>query len=103
MINTTIENLTEPSRVDNPLEGDKIKTTNTKTGLVFIASHHDSYVETQEDINHLAKLWRNQELNTTDYILPLTDHPDHAAKLAYRVALRDWPSTSDFPDTKPTL
>jgi hypothetical protein len=33
----------------------------------------------------------------------LTDHPDHAATLAYRVALRDWPSTSDFPDTKPTL
>ena len=41
MINTTIENLTEPSRVDNPLTGDKIKRTNTKTGLVFIASHHD--------------------------------------------------------------
>ena len=35
--------------------------------------------------------------------VPLTDHPDHAATLAYRVALRDWPSTSDFPDTKPTL
>ena len=103
MINTTIENLTEPSRVDNPLEGDKIKMTNTKTGLVFIASHHDPYVETQEDINHLAKLWRNEELNKTDYIVPLTDHPDHAATLAYRQALRDWPSTSDFPETKPTL
>jgi hypothetical protein len=103
MINTIIENLTEPSRVDNPLTGDKIKRTNTKTGLVFITSHHDPYIETQEDINHLAKLWRNQELNTTDYIVPLTDHPDHAATLAYRAALRDWPTTSDFPDTKPTL
>ena len=103
MINTTIENLTEPSRVDNPLTGDKIKRTNTKTGLVFITSHHDPYIETQEDINHLAKLWRNQELSKTDYIVPLTDHTDHTATLAYRVALRDWPSTSDFPDTKPTL
>ena len=103
MINTTIENLTEPSRVDNPLTGDKIKRTNTKTGLVFITSHHDPYIETQEDINHLAKLWRNEELSNTDYIVPLTDHPDHAATLAYRAALRDWPSTSDFPDTKPTL
>ena len=103
MINTIIENLTEPSRVDNPLTGDKIKRTNTKTGLVFITSHHDPYIETQEDINHLAKLWRNQELNKTDHIVPLTDHPDHAATLAYRVALRDWPTASDFPDTKPTL
>ena len=103
MINTIIENLTEPSRVDNPLTGDKIKRTNTKTGLVFITSHHDPYIETQEDINHLAKLWRNQELSKTDYIVPLTDHTDHTATLAYRVALRDWPSTSDFPDTKPTL
>jgi hypothetical protein len=103
MINTTIENLTEPSRVDNPLEGDKIKTTNTKTGLVFITSHYDPYIETQEDINYSAKLWRNEELSKTDHIVPLTDHPDHAATLAYRAALRDWPSTSDFPDTKPTL
>jgi len=33
----------------------------------------------------------------------LTDHSDHAATLAYRALLRDWPSTSDFPDTKPTI
>ena len=103
MINTTIENLTEPSRVDNPLEGDKIKTTNTKTGLVFIASHHDSYVETQEDINHLAKEWRNQELVNTDYIVPLTDHTLHSVYMTYRQALRDWTDTADFPLTKPTL
>jgi len=51
----------------------------------------------------LARAWRDKELSNTDYIVPLTDHPDHTATLAYRVALRDWPSTSDFPDTKPTL
>ena len=50
-----------------------------------------------------AREWRDGELMSTDYIVPLTDHPDHAATLAYRLALRDWPSTSDFPDTKPTL
>jgi len=103
MINTTTENLTESSRIDNPLNGDKIKTTNIDTGLVFIASYHSAYVETQEDMNFFAKLWRNEELSKTDHIVPLTDHPDHTATLAYRVALRDWPSTSDFPDTKPTL
>ena len=98
----TIENLTEPLRVDNPLDGDKIRKTYDK-GLVVIDTYHTPYVETQEDINNSAKLWRNEELSKTDYIVPLTDHPDHTATLAYRVALRDWPSTSDFPDTKPTL
>jgi hypothetical protein len=56
-----------------------------------------------EELNSLQRKWRNGELVSTDYIVPLTDHPDHAATLAYRVALRDWPSTSDFPDTKPTI
>lgn len=47
--------------------------------------------------------WRNLELKSTDWIVPITDHPQRDSYLAYRVALRDWPSTSDFPDTKPTL
>ena len=50
-----------------------------------------------------ARQWRDGELQRTDYIVPLTDHPQHAAYMTYRVALRDWPSTADFPDTKPTL
>jgi len=58
---------------------------------------------TDTELNSLQRKWRDKELVSTDYILPLTDHPDHAATLAYRVALRDWPSTSDFPDTKPIL
>jgi len=50
-----------------------------------------------------ARNWRNEELEATDYIVPLSDHPQRAAYITYRTALRDWPSTSDFPDTKPTL
>jgi len=50
-----------------------------------------------------ARQWRDGELGGCDYIVPLTDHPQHAAYMTYRVALRDWPSTADFPDTKPTL
>ena len=50
-----------------------------------------------------ARTWRDQELAMTDWIVPLTDHPQHAAYITYRAALRAWPSTSDFPDTKPTL
>jgi hypothetical protein len=51
----------------------------------------------------IAKQWRNTELSDTDWILPVTDHPQHAAYIAYRQALRDWPDTESFPDTKPVL
>ena len=50
-----------------------------------------------------ARQWRDNELLQTDWIIPITDHPERAAYLTYRTALRDWPSTGDFPDTKPTL
>ncbi len=50
-----------------------------------------------------ARMWRDSELSATDYIVPLTDHPQRAAYMAYREALRDWPSTADFPNTRPVL
>jgi len=58
---------------------------------------------TEEDIAADARAWRDSELSSTDWIVPLSDHPQRAAYLTYRTALRDWPSTSDFPATKPTL
>ena len=50
-----------------------------------------------------ARVWRNDELKGTDIIAQTPDWPDRDKYLAYRTKLRDWPSTSDFPDTKPTL
>tara|TARA_R110000787_G_scaffold97758_1_gene201455 strand:+ start:1149 stop:1445 length:297 start_codon:yes stop_codon:yes gene_type:complete len=50
-----------------------------------------------------ARQWRDLELSATDYIVPLTDHPQHAAYMTYRQALRDWPSADLFPDTRPEL
>ena len=50
-----------------------------------------------------ARDWRDRELQETDYIVPLSDHPSRTATITYRAALRDWPSTSDFPDTKPVM
>lgn len=50
-----------------------------------------------------AREWRDSELVRTDSLFGLTDHPDHSKIVDYRKALRDWPSTSDFPDTLPTL
>ena len=81
-MNTTIENLTEPLRADIPIQGDKIKHINNTTGLIVITTHSNPIVVPQEEIEDSARDWRNQELSETDYIVPLTDHPDHAATLA---------------------
>jgi hypothetical protein len=60
-------------------------------------------VKSQEEVENEAKQWRDNELQSTDFIVPLTDHPDHAATITYRQELRDWPSTENFPNTKPTI
>ena len=59
-------------------------------------------METQEQINAGERLWRDQELSNTDWIVPLTDHPLHDTGLTYRQTLRDWPTQSSFPATRPT-
>ena len=46
--------------------------------------------------------WRNSQLNRTDFIAQTPDYPNRDAWLTYRQELRDWPSTADFPETKPT-
>ena len=58
---------------------------------------------TAEEIAADARAWRDAELQATDFVVPLADHPQHSAYLTYRTALRDWPSTSDFPAKKPVL
>ena len=50
-----------------------------------------------------AREWRDDELSATDYIVPLADHPQRPDYMTYRAALRAWPSTEDFPATRPTL
>ena len=60
-------------------------------------------VKSQEEIESEARQWRDNELKSTDYVVPLTDYPNHTATIAYRQELRDWPSTSSFPSTKPTI
>ena len=60
-------------------------------------------VTSNEEKQNIAKRERDDLLKESDWIIPLTDHPQHAAYITYRKALRDWPSTADFPDKKPTL
>jgi hypothetical protein len=75
----------------------------------FMAANFSNYEKvvapdpTDEEIDQAARAWRDQELKSTDYIVPLSDHPQRSAHMTYRTALRDWPSTSNFPATKPEL
>jgi hypothetical protein len=46
----------------------------------------------------IEKKWRDSELSASDFIVPLTDHPKHAAYLVYRQELRDYPQQADFPN-----
>ena len=56
---------------------------------------------TAEDIEADAREWRDSELASTDNTP--SDHSQYDEIIAYRVSLRQWPSTADFPTTKPTL
>jgi len=51
------------------------------------------------------RTWRNKELLDTDWIMPLTDHPERVSHLLYRTSLRDYPSLATFPSasSRPTL
>ena len=50
-----------------------------------------------------ARQWRNGELSATDTASQTPDWPNRDNILLYRTALRNWPSTEDFPATKPVL
>ena len=95
-----INNLTNPGA--DPVEGDWVEY-RTDSGARIKKAFHVPGEPTAEDIAASARHWRDQELKATDWIVPVTDHPQHAAYTTYRQALRDWPSTADFPDTKPVL
>jgi len=51
----------------------------------------------------VGRRWRNGELDATDKWANTLDWPNRTNILAYRVLLRDWPSTEDFPATQPTM
>ena len=84
-------------------EGDIVNT--IVASLDFVSSNYEHYEEyiDEEKVKQEAREWRDQELKDTDWIVPVIDHPQHADYLVYRQALRDWPATEDFPDTRPEL
>lgn len=50
-----------------------------------------------------ARIWRDIELSETDTASQTPDWPNRDNIIIYRAALRNWPSTSDFPATRPEL
>ena len=75
----------------------------------FAKAHYVSYeleplrTKSDSEIAQREKDSRDRELNQTDWVVAVVDHPQLAAYKTYRQELRDWPSTEDFPDTRPEL
>ena len=51
----------------------------------------------------MERLWRDSELERTDTLHLVDDFPKKSELTTYRAALRAWPSTSDFPATRPVM
>ena len=94
------ENITNPGQ--DPVDGDWIKDTHDD-GMIIEHQFQGVLVPTEEEKQADARSWRDQELRATDWISQTPDHPKRNDYLTYRQRLRDWPSTSDFPDTRPAL
>jgi hypothetical protein len=75
----------------------------------FVEANFDHYevwvapTPAEPTAEEAARMWRNAELEATDKAAQTPDWPNRDNILTYRQALRDWPSTSDFPATRPEL
>lgn len=73
-----------------------------KIGYTYDGTNFSAPIKSQEELETEGSAWRDLELRETDFIVPLTDYPNHAQWLTYRQQLRDWPTTDNFPNIKPT-
>ena len=100
----TYKILNSDGDVVNTIEADK----------AFVDAHHSGKYElvvppapTEEQLTEIAhreaRELRDRELVATDQAAQTPDWPNRDNILTYRAALRDWPATDDFPDTKPIL
>jgi len=84
--------------------GNVVNTINADENFVKANFKHYEVVTSTASVSQIeeaAKDWRDAELKETDWVVPITDHPDHTKYISYRKALRAWPSTADFPNTIP--
>ena len=88
-------------------EGNEINRINSSAAFVeenYPNCHSLVVIATDElTAEQTARGWRNEELSSTDTASQTPDWPNRDNILLYRTALRNWPSTEDFPATKPVL
>ncbi len=68
--------------------------------------HYELWVDptpAEPTAEEAARAWRDAELSFTDQAAQTPDWPNRDNILTYRAALRDWPATDDFPDTRPEV
>ena len=65
--------------------------------------HYRRVEPSTQQVEGDARDRRDDELAGSDWIVPVTDHPDHADWLDFRQRLRDWPATDEFPADFPVL
>ena len=78
----------------------------------FVSANYDHYEIVDDELTTEqlaqakeaeARRWRDSELVATDQAAQTPDWPNRDNILTYRTALRDWPATDDFPNTRPVL
>lgn len=101
-----LTNISRPEQ--SPQEGDWVQYI-TDSGKIVEKQYHDLFPQDVLDAERLERKieaerrWRNEELSRTDSLMILPDYPQKEALTVYRQELRDWPSTDQFPDTRPQL
>lgn len=97
------------SRFEILSENGEVENTIVAT-LSFVEENYTNFREVEEPIRGPVKTkeeeereWRDSELSRTDSLMLLPDYPYKKQLTVYRQALRGWPATEDFPDTRPTL
>jgi len=90
-----IENITHPNQ--EPQDGDLLRY-NYDNGVIIEKIFYEEQPRTQNQLLKEERQWRDAELKSTDWIVSVTDHPQHASYLVYREELRDYPQQADFPN-----
>ena len=82
------------------LQEETVNVTEKGVGIGFSYANGEfaAPVKTLEEKTTEEKEWRDYELKATDYIVPITDHPQHSTYMTYRQELRDYPAQEDFPN-----
>ena len=94
-----ISNLTNPGQ--DPVSGDFVQYEYPDGTIVkknyYKPIEKDEQYYLQAKINE-ERQWRNSELEATDWIVQIPDHPKKLVYTAYRKQLRDYPNQPDFPN-----